>query len=124
LSEELIYEEVPTMSAREIEVALRGNDVDRACDAVLSAALYFGDWRDAQRVCLKSLGHSSDVVKRSAIIGLGHIVRIHGSIDIDVVNSEIQKFSENDFLSGYIENLQSDINIFYHRPRAEEDKPN
>ena len=121
LTEELVYQEIPRMTAREIEAALGGDDVDTACDAILSAALYFDDWRVSQRICLKALALANDVLKRCGIIGLGHIVRIHGRIDVAVVSMELQKFSRNEFLLGYIENLQSDINIFYRRPRDDAD---
>ncbi|NGN42839.1 hypothetical protein G6N74_17350 [Mesorhizobium sp. CGMCC 1.15528] len=114
------YEPIPEFDREEILRQLKsGNEnEENIVLAILSAALHDDDWLWAQNICLKGLGHANFVIKRAGLIGLSHVVRLHGRLDLDVVAKKLSPYREAHELSGYVENLFSDINI-YHRPQSE-----
>jgi hypothetical protein len=79
------YEPIPEMSVEEVEVAIERNQPDELLFAVLSAALYAVDQEWAQSVCCRLAVHEHYNVRGNAILGFGHIARIHGWLDRAVV---------------------------------------
>lgn len=115
------YEEIPFLSREEISSAISDGDVDRRCIALLSAALYQEDWRASQALCLEIMQAEEFSLKRCALIALGHIVRVHRILDLDAVNAATEKYASQKELRGYIENLSSDIRVFYGRNNDNDD---
>lgn len=111
------YEEPARLSVAQIEDAMAGNDIDRACSAIIGASLYLQDWRLSQGICLKAIGMDDKDLKRCGLIGLGHVVRIHGEVDVNLLKLAIDRFDlRNDAdLSGYVDNLMDDVAIFLAR---------
>jgi len=52
------------------------------------------------------------------ITGLGHVVRLHGRLDLDVVTAALSLYREANQFRGYVDDLLSDINIFHQRQGA------
>lgn len=77
----LVYEEVGGLDSSKTYKDLLYGDVHERLRAILSISqhddLYF-----AQDVCLKYARHDDPDVRNISIIGLGHVARTHGAIDI------------------------------------------
>jgi len=72
------------MTRAEINSAILGNDRERLVYAVLSAALYDDDPQWAENICVRLASHETANVRRNAIMGFGHIARIHRALDARV----------------------------------------
>src|SRR5262245_53444465 len=79
------YEPIPQMSVEEVEDAIERNQPNELLFAVISAALYGVDRDWAQSVCCRLAVHEHYNVRGNAILGFGHIARIHGWLDRTVV---------------------------------------
>jgi hypothetical protein len=88
-------------------------DIADACRAIISVALHEDDWRWAQSVCLEATNHTEFEVKRSAITGLCHIVRIHQTIDLPLITPALKRLQKDPNLRGYVDNFFSDATVFY-----------
>ena len=75
------YEEIPKMSRAEIEEAIARDQPPELSLAVVSASLYSDDLEWAQELCLRLARHKDVLVRGSAILGLGHLARLHGRLD-------------------------------------------
>src|SRR5215510_12826317 len=79
------YELIPEMSVEDVEAAIERNQPDELLLAVLAAALYGVDRAWAQGVCCRLAAHEHFNVRGNAILGFGHLARIHGRLDRLVV---------------------------------------
>jgi HEAT repeat protein len=79
--EKLQYEPIPHMSRDEIESAIARDDSEQLVCAALSAALYDEDPHWAENVCARLATHPNANVRANAIEGLGHIARIHRTLN-------------------------------------------
>jgi hypothetical protein len=77
----LEYEKIPKMSRAEIDDAVARDQYPAVSQAVISAALFSDDLEWAQELCLRLALHQEVLVRGSAILGLGHLARIHGHLD-------------------------------------------
>ncbi|MDH6231228.1 hypothetical protein M2281_001800 [Mesorhizobium soli] len=109
------YQPIPELDREYIQERLTSGSEDDVIRAVLSAALHDDDWAWAQSICLSQLDHPSRWVKQASITGLGHVVRLHGKLDLDVVAAKLAAYRESDEMNGSIEDLFGDINIFHRK---------
>ena len=79
------YEPIPEMSVEDVDAAIVRNQSDELVLAVLSAALYGLDRGWAQGVCCRLAAHQHFNVRGNAILGFGHLARIHRQLDRSVV---------------------------------------
>jgi hypothetical protein len=79
------YEPIPEMSVADVEAAISRNQPEDLLVAVLSAALYGRDREWAEGICSRLAAHEHFNVRGTAILGLGHLARIHGRLDRLVV---------------------------------------
>lgn len=107
------YQPIPELDREHIQEQLKSGAEGDVISAVLSAALHDNDWAWVQNICLSQLDHPSRWVKQACITGLGHVVRLHGKLDLDVVAAKLAAYRESDELSGSIQDLFGDINIFH-----------
>jgi hypothetical protein len=77
----LKYEPIPVFTRTEVEVAIQRDDPQELLYAVLSAALHAEDQEWAQDVCLRLAFHPHSNVRGNAILGFGHIARVHRYLD-------------------------------------------
>ena len=75
------YEPVPQLSVDEVEAAIRRNHPSELLVAVLSAALFARDLNWAQAVCARLAAHEHFNVRGNAILGFGHLARVHGTLE-------------------------------------------
>jgi hypothetical protein len=75
------YGEIPELSVYAVEAAIRRNEPQELLFAVLSAALYGSSLEWAEDVCRRLATHEHFNVRGNAILGFGHLARIHGRLD-------------------------------------------
>lgn len=75
------YEVVEPRSKDEVEAAILRNDPTELLYAVLSATLHSDDPVWTEGVCLRLAKHEHFNVRGNAILGFGHIARIHQQLD-------------------------------------------
>lgn len=78
------------MTVEDVEAAIVRNQPEELLIAVLSAALYGLDLNWAEGVCHRLAVHPHFNVRGNAILGFGHLARIHGRLDRSVVLPLIQ----------------------------------
>ncbi len=107
----LVYEPIAKMSKRAIGLALRSGDPDIMLRALLSAALYSGDGLWAEKLVFKFIDHNNPYVRGNAMVSLGHIARIHGSLDreraIDVLR--VATNDRHEFVRGHAIEALEDV---------------
>ncbi|HZU31954.1 MAG TPA: hypothetical protein VFB79_12620 [Candidatus Angelobacter sp.] len=110
------YEPIPVLSKTEIENAIRRDDPQELPYAVLSAALYSSDQEWAQDVCLRLAQHSHFNIRGNAILGFGHIARIHRNLDQPRIRPLIEQalFDPHAYVRGHAEDAADDIEHFLH----------
>jgi hypothetical protein len=81
-------------------------------DGILSLALNDSDWRFVQRELLDLLEDEDRDIVLTAILGFGHLGRIHGELDVDVVVPRLTALREDSALQPRIDNAIEDIQIF------------
>ncbi|CAN7699631.1 hypothetical protein [Mesorhizobium sp. LjNodule214] len=95
---------------RDLEDLLYG-DVHEQVRAILSISQH-DDWCFAQDVCLKYARDPNPDVRNISIVGLGHIARIHGAIEIGSVLELVGALRRAGRDRGSIEGMFSDIMVF------------
>lgn len=109
------YEEITKLSKEEIEYNITDPNAERRSLAVLSVSLFQGDWRYAQSICIKSLSDINDLVVRSGLYGLSHIVRIHRKIDMKKLDDGIEPLLSNERFYDNLKELKDDIDIYLNK---------
>lgn len=86
----LKYEEIPEWTRDAVEQALRDDDPDALLRAVVAVAMHDADWRYAQNLCIRLSSHPHFNVRGNAVLGFGHIARVHRQLDQVVVQPIIK----------------------------------
>ncbi len=63
-----------------MEAALLRDDPGELARAVLAAALHAEDGAWAEDVCARLASHASPTVRGNAVLGFGHVARVHGAL--------------------------------------------
>jgi 3-oxoadipate enol-lactonase len=108
------YQSVEPISRSDAESIFAGENTDEIVNALLSVAYHDPDWRWVQNQCLQFLDASTFNLRRMATLCLGHVGRIHGIIDWDVVVPRLVSLLDDPELAGTAEDALSDISIFVH----------
>jgi hypothetical protein len=108
----MIYEEIGPITREAAEVAFRGGDPMESVKALLSLAYHDPDWRWVQERCLEMLKHPSETVRGAAVISLGHLARIHRTLDLGIVVPALEAVRCDAALAGKVEDAFDDIAVF------------
>ena len=106
------YHEVLPMSREEAERLLRSGNESAMIRALLSSAYHDPDWRWVQGRCISCLDDAPLNVRRMATTCLGHIARIHRTLDTETVLLKLTELKTDPSISGWVEDALEDINIF------------
>lgn len=77
------YETIEPVDRERAISALSRNDPQELVRTVLAVALHESELAWAQDYCFRLADHSHSNVRGSAILGLGHIARIHRFLDLE-----------------------------------------
>lgn len=108
------YEAIVPRGREEVESALSRDDTEELSSAVVSAALYSDDSVWAEDLCLRLAGHADANVRGNAVLGFGHIARIHGRLDEGRVSPLIEAAlrDESQYVRGHAESAADDVEHF------------
>lgn len=106
------YEEVKPMSREAAMKAFASNDTDVIIDALLRVVHHDEDWKWKQELCLGYLDNEVQDIKELAIICLGHIARLHNTLDMNIVLPKLQMLATDPQVAGKVEDALDDIMMF------------
>mgnify|MGYP000845725764 FL=1 len=107
------YHNIPSIDRKTALAIFESNNVEKICHALLSITFYDSDWRWVQEICLKLLASDNHNISSLAATCLGHIARIHKTLDKDrVVSALYSKINTCQENKGSIEDALEDIEIF------------
>ena len=108
------YEVIEPRSKEEVETAISRDDPNELQYAVVSAALYSDDPNWAEGVCLRLAGHEYFNVRGNAILGFGHIARIHRHLNEGQVKPVIEAAlrDESDYVRSQANATADDVEFF------------
>lgn len=108
------YELIKHYSQAEIGKAVKDDDTDKLLLMVLSVTLYSDDREYAEEFCVQFSNHEHFTVRANAIQGFGHIARIHGKLNEEIVKPIIKRAlkDENEFIRGNAIDAKDDAKTF------------
>lgn len=106
------YEQVDPISHEDAEIVFQQHNSDTIRDALVRIAFHDPDWKWAQMQCLKFLNFPDKSVRQVAITCLGHIARIHRTLDIDRVIPVLEALLSDPDLAGVAKDGLDDIKQF------------
>lgn len=108
------YKAIEPRSKDEIEAAISHNDPNELIYAVLSAALYADDPDWAQGICVRLAEHEHFNVRGNAVLGFGHLARIHRQLNEDLVKPLIEAAlaDESEYVRGQANDAADDVEFY------------
>src|SRR5213078_2800281 len=96
------YVESVPWTRETVERAVRDDDTEALQRALIAVSMHDEDWRYAQDLCVRLSSHPHPNVRGNAVLGFGHIARVHGQLDRAVVQPIIQTAlrDESDYIRG------------------------
>jgi hypothetical protein len=112
------YEAIHPISRDEAERMVASGDANAICREIISLALFDDDWRWVQDWCLQLATDERTQVRGCAATSLGHLARIHGSLDLDRVIPVLEQLTEDHEVGGLAEDALGDIRMFTGKPQS------
>ena len=114
MTRRLEYKAIEPLSKHEVESAISRNDPDELLHAVLSAALYSDDSDWAEAICLRLTQHEHFNVRGNAILGFGHLARIHGQLNERRIKPLIEAAlrDESEYVRNQADAAADDVDFF------------
>ena len=109
------YESLKPIPDEEAQAALASDDAVRICDALLRVSLFSSDWRSAQEQCLHFLKHPVADVRGAAATCLGHLARLHRTIDTPTVVPALRRLLADPLVGGRAQDALDDIDVYVGR---------
>lgn len=108
------YALISEWSHDSVEQALRDDEPARLLRAVVAVAMYDADWRYAQDLCIRLSAHQDFNVRGNAVLGFGHIARVHRQLDRDTVQPIIEAAlrDPDDYIRGHATDAADDTAQF------------
>ena len=108
------YSPIEWRSKQDVEAAVSKNEPEDLAGAVISAALYSDDPDWALSICLKLSSHEHSNVRGNAILGFGHIARIHGVLNEGTVKRVIEEGlrDRSDYVRAQANSAADDVEFF------------
>jgi hypothetical protein len=111
------YQETLPISYEEAKEILKSDDSTRINDALVRLTYHNSDWQWVQDQCLQLVNHSDPVVKGLAVSCLGHLARIHKTIDTAKVLPILNSLLNDPEVGGRAEDAIDDIEMFALSPQ-------
>jgi hypothetical protein len=115
------YQQPERMSREDAEAAIGGADSNTRISGIWSIALHDPDWRWVQAALVGLLADPDPGVVIVAIQALGHLARLHGQLDLDVVVPALDRLFADPRFIGAVEDATDDIDIYVRRQSEHED---
>ena len=110
----LKYESVELWTHELIARAITEDDPDVLLRIVVGVSMYDDNQEYAQDLCLRLSRHSHFNVRGNAILGFGHIARVHGALDKQRVFPIIKEAlsDSNEYIRGQAHGAKEDTEHF------------
>lgn len=108
------YEESQSFSRDEVESAISADEVDALIEMVVAVSMQAEDSAWAESVCLRLAAHSNCTVRGNAVLGFGHIARIHRKIKHPGVAKLLQEalYDPHQYVRGQASVAADDVQHF------------
>ena len=106
------YHDVNPIDKEAAEKMLSSDTIELVCQTMVSIAFHESDWHWAQDKFLKLLFHKNHNVSGLAATCLGHLARIHNTLEKDRVIRTLKMHLNNSEIAGRIEDALDDIKIY------------
>jgi hypothetical protein len=106
------YQETLPISDKDAKEKLKSDDPIHITDALVRLTYHYSNWRWVQDQCLQLVNHLDPVVKGLAISCLGHLARIHKTIDTVKVLPILNSLLDDPDVGGRAEDAIDDIKMF------------
>lgn len=108
------YEEIGPWSREAVEKALEDNDPEHLRYMVVAVSMHELDWEYAQAICIRLSSHPHFNVRGNAVLGFGHISRVHGQLDRERVQPIIKAalLDESEYVRGHANDAIDDTQHF------------
>jgi len=108
------YEEVRPVSRDEADAAFSSGSPEAISRALVSIAYHDDDWRWVQDTCIAFTNYPDPQVSGLAVTCLGHLARIHGTLDMEKVLPVLQKLRSDPKIAGRVDDALDDIEMYLH----------
>jgi hypothetical protein len=106
------YQKTLLISYEDAKEKLKSDDPIHVTDALVRLTYHYSDWRWVQDQCLTLINHSDPVIKGLAVSCLGHLARIHNTIDTFKVLPILNSLLDDPDIGGRAEDAIDDIEMF------------
>lgn len=108
------YEAIKPRSKEDVESAISRNNPNELLYAVLATALHSDDPEWAEDICSRLAAHEHFNVRGNAVLGFGHIARIHRRLNEVRVKPLIEAAlrDESDYVRGQADAAADDVKFF------------
>lgn len=102
----------------EIEQAFKHGSARDISETLVTLALYDTDWKKVEKYCLEFLEHQDASIRAVAATCIGHLARIHKTLDLDLVLPALYRHLSDPgkWVAGSADDALSDIQIFMKVP--------
>jgi hypothetical protein len=108
------YKEVQVYDKESALEELKSSEVKKITNALLRLTFHESDGKWVQDICIQYSNHSHYNVRGIAILCFGHLARIHGELETEIVLPIVNKalHDSNGFVSGHANSALDDIQFF------------
>jgi hypothetical protein len=109
-----IYQEPAEWSRAAVEDALAIDDTEALLRAVIAVSMHEEDQKYAEELCVRLSRHPYFNVRGNAVLGFGHIARVHGKLEKKVVQPIIVAAlkDQDEYVRGQAEFAKDDTSHF------------
>ena len=109
----MIYREPQAISRDKAEHIFASGDANQIASALVDIAFHDRDWRWVQNKCLGFARDGNPGVRQVAITCLGHVARIHQTLDLETVLPVLDELAGDPAV--ITEDALDDIRMFIHK---------
>jgi hypothetical protein len=109
------YQRPAPLTKAEAEIVLASGDTHAMCEALVALALYEPDCGWTHERCIELARHSEWTLRAIAATCLGHLARIHGTLDLERVSPLLVELTRDPRTRGYAQDAVGDIKMFMGR---------
>ena len=112
----LKYREAISWSRAKVEAALAADDPELLLQAVIAVSMHEEDQKYAEALCVRLSRHPHFNVRGNAVLGFGHIARVHGKLEENVVQPLIAAAlkDQEEYVRGQAHSAKDDTEHFLH----------
>ncbi|MDB6056057.1 MAG: uncharacterized protein JWN25_3580 [Verrucomicrobiales bacterium] len=105
------------ISKKRAQIIFSGDDFSKIKFTLVRVALYEPDYKWATAQCLNFCDHADGEIRGLAAACLGHIGRVHGTIEMEKVIPVLERLLQDTQTVGRAEDALGDIKQFVRRRR-------